>query len=121
MDKSVAGLIGAVTALTAAAPSHAATMAPLATDAVMQVSSYADLLKPIPNALALLKSSESAEATASLVAPDVENEATVQEVQYHHHHHHRYFRRRFHRHHHHHHHHHHHFSFHVLPDGPLSI
>ncbi len=103
MDKSVAGLIGAVTALAAAVPSQAATAVPLPVDAAMQVSSYADLLTPIPNALALLKASATAEAEANLEAPASEGQATVQEVQYHHHHHHHHhYRRRYHHHHHHH-------------------
>ena len=100
MDKTVAGLIGAVTALAAAVPSQAATAVPLNVEAAMQASSYADLLRPIPNALALLKASATVEANAALGAPASEGQPTVQEVQYHHHHHHHYRRR----HHHHHHH-----------------
>ena len=104
MDKSLAGVIGAVTALAAAAPLQAANAAPPTMDAAMQASSYADLLNPIPNALALLKASGAAETQGTEGAAS-ESEATVQQVQYHHHHHHhhRYFRRR--RYHHHHHHH----------------
>ncbi len=91
MDKTVAGLIGAVAALSAA-PSQAASPAPQSIEAAMQAASYADLLKPIPNARQLLDSSQ--------------GEAGVQTVQlvvvqpHHHHYHHR-------RHHYHHHHHHH--------------
>jgi hypothetical protein len=102
MDKTVAGLLGAVTAL-AVTPSQAAAPTPLGADAAMHAHSYADLLKPIPNALALLKASATAEARASVGAPAPEGEATLQDVQYHHHHHHhhRFFRRRFYHHHHH--------------------
>ncbi|MDP4006140.1 hypothetical protein [Methylobacterium sp. NEAU K] len=116
MDKTVAGLIGAVTLLAVADPAQAAMPAPAGLDTVMQVASYADLLKPIPNAAALLKTSEEAEARAELLPTAAEGDATVQQAQYyhhHHHHHHGYFRR-FHHHHHHHgyfrrfHHHHHH-------------
>lgn len=104
MDKTVAGLLGAMGAFAAASPVHAATAAPATIEAAMQADSYADLLKPIPNALALLQASN---AAASTGAPLAEGEVAVQDVQYyrdhHHHHHHRYVRRRVYHHHHHHH------------------
>ena len=46
MDKSLAGLIGAVGALAAVAPAHAAENMGAALHEAMQVTSYADLLKP---------------------------------------------------------------------------
>jgi ABC-type nickel/cobalt efflux system permease component RcnA len=117
MDKNVAGLIGAVGALMASAPAQVATAHPLAIDTAMQASSYADLLKPIPNALAVLKASAEAPVRIGPAAPPSDGEARVQEAQvivefgprrpyrryyhHHHHHHHHYYR-----HHHHHHHHH---------------
>ena len=90
MDKKLAGLVGALGALAVAAPACAATR-PAGNDA-LQASSYADLLRPIPNA---------AEVLRTLPAePPVDARVTL--VQYyqnrHHHHHHH------HRHHHHHHH-----------------
>ena len=104
MDKSLAGLIAAASVLA----SPAVTPADAATGATaMQATSYSDLLKPIPNALALLRESDSA---ASLDGT-AESRAAVQDVQYwyynrrryhHHHHHHRYW---YHHHHHYHHHH----------------
>ncbi len=98
MDKSLAALIGAVGALAVAGPAHAATSAALQN--VMQANSYADLLKPIPNALALRQALAEAPPTEQPAAAEPE----VMPVQYyrdrHHHHHHRYRRR----HHHHHHH-----------------
>ena len=100
MDKTIVGMIGAVGALMAATPAMAAPAHPLTVDTVMQANSYADLLKPIPNALALLKASEAAGADI-VQGPAHDGDALVQEVQFHHHHHHRYYRRR--RHHHHHH------------------
>jgi hypothetical protein len=110
VDRNIVGLLGAMGALAAAAPGHAATSAPLTADTSMQVTSYADLLKPIPNALALMKAPAAANAETSLLAPAVEGEATVEDTQFllphhHHHHHHRYYRRPRHQHHHHHHHH----------------
>ena len=89
MDKTLAGVLGAITVL--AAQAQAAPAAPPTLDAAMQASSYADLLRPIPNAAALLAAE-----------PDAEPAATVQTVQYHHHHHHHRYRRRYHHHHHHH-------------------
>ncbi len=109
MDKTLAGLIGAVGTLAAMTPSHAAPV-PSTIDEAMHAGSYADLLKPIPNATALLAQSNARAAEA---------EPQVLEVQYyrhHHHHHHDYYRRPYYHHHHHHHayyrrpyyHHHHH-------------
>jgi hypothetical protein len=98
MEKHVAGLIGAVSALVAAAPAQAATAQPVSVEAALQASSYADLLKPIPNALALLKTAAAVPAAPPL-APS--GEAMIEPVQYHHHHHHH--RRHYHHHHHHHH------------------
>ena len=99
MDKTVAGLIAAVSALAAAGAAHA-TAAPQAELArAMQVNSYADLLKPIPNALSVQAAFAQAQEACGAV-PE------VMTVQFHHHHHHRYYRRRYYHHHHHHHHHH---------------
>ena len=121
MDKKTVGLIGAVTALAAAGSAPVALAAPVSIDAAMTVRSYADLLKPIPNATVLLEASNAEEAAkAELLPPAVEGDATVQNAQYYHHHHHHHFGprfggpffhhhhhgyyRRFYRHHHHHHH-----------------
>jgi hypothetical protein len=60
MDKKIAGLLGAAAALTAANSAQAAT--PAATAAGLQpAATYRDLLEPIPNALALLKTEETQE------------------------------------------------------------
>ena len=80
MDKSIAGLIGAVGALVAVAPARAASAIPLTMETALRAGSYADLLKPIPNAAALL-------ATAR-PGPVPEARNPVRQVQYHHHHHH---------------------------------
>ena len=106
MDKTVAGLIGAVAALATATPQHASAAVPQTVEAAMQASSYADLLKPILNALDLMQASAEASDGRAATQSTAEGAALVQPVQYyhhHHHHHHRYYRRRFHRHHHHHH------------------
>ena len=105
MDKSVLGLLGAVGALAVGGTAQAASHAPVSLDDVMRVESYADLLKPIPNALVLHQQLAEAQ-DASPATPD------VMTVQYYHHHHHRYYHRRFY-----HHHHHHHFVRHFLRHG----
>ena len=101
LDKKIAGMVGALAAVTPVA-AMAAPADPMA------AASYADLLKPIPNAVETLKASD-----ATLRAEDG---AKVEMAQYyHHHHHHHFFHRRFYHHHHHFfhrrffHHHHHHF------------
>ncbi len=95
MDKTIAGLLGAVGALVAGTSAQAAPTASL-----LHAASYSDLLRPVPNAVAALKTLDEAE------------QAQVEQVQYGptiilrngHHHHHRVYRRpRYHHHHHHHH------------------
>jgi len=107
MDKKIAGLLAAAAALTTIGASAAT---PAATEPV-GVTSYHDLLEPVPNALEALKADDArlAQATAG----------SIEQVQYryrdHHHHHHQYRRRfvppPFRRDHHHHHHHHHHSTY----------
>jgi hypothetical protein len=90
MQKAMTGLLGAVAALGALGAAQAApTPNP---EASLKVSSFAELLEPIPDAAVRLKAMDEAQSS----------EGTVQLAYHHHHHHHRYFRR----HHHHHHHHH---------------
>ncbi len=115
MDKKIAGLLGAVATLGTFNAAEAAP-APAPTD-VLRVNSYADLLEPIPNAVALLQVVDK-----FAPAPATENVQVAQFYHHHHHHHHHSFYRhhhhsyyprvvvapRYRRHHHHHHHHHHH-------------
>ena len=77
MDKKIAGLLGVMSAFAVAAPAMAA---PVPTDVhgAMQAASYADLLKPIPNATEMLRASD---AVLTDETPAVET------VAYHHHHH----------------------------------
>lgn len=91
MDKKIAGLLGAVAAVTTLGGAQAAT-AP--NPDPMRANTYAELLNQIPNALALLI----ADDAASAAKPE-----GLQLARHHHHHHHRYHRRRHHHHHHHHH------------------
>ena len=102
MDKKIAGLLGAVAAVSTLGTAQAAPTAnPME---ALRANSYAELLEPIPNAAVLLQAvDEHGQAeTAS---------GNIQLARYHHHHHHHAYRRfapriivvpR--RHHHHHHH-----------------
>lgn len=106
MEKHAAGLLGALAGLASMGTAQAALPA-TAPAQVMQVSTYAELLSPIPNAASLLASSN-----AELAA----NPPRIVETQYyqnggpphHHHHHHHSYRPPLppppHHHHHHHHH-----------------
>src|SRR5215471_12825485 len=78
MDKKVAGLLGAAAALTTMS---AAQAAPAVGAELPQVSSYRDLLDPIPNALPLLKIDDQRLAQNG-------GTRTAQVVIGHHHHHH---------------------------------
>ena len=91
MDKKIVGLLGAVAAVTSFDGAQAAVSPN--TDG-MRANTYAELLNPIPNAVALL------------IADDAARSAKPEDLQlarHHHHHHHRYHPRRHHHHHHHHH------------------
>lgn len=106
MEKKIAGLVGAVAALGTLATVQATPAPASPTASPLEANSYADLLQPIPNAVALLKVVDERSPAS---------EANVQLAQahhHHHHHHHSHARRRpaivIGRHHHHHHHHHHH-------------
>jgi hypothetical protein len=98
MDKTLAGLIAAAGLLATSA--QAATAAPVTIGDAMQAHSYADLLKPIPNATALLKVSDAAPARTA--EPGTDPQVRITPVQW------WYYRRPRHHHHHPHHHHHHH-------------
>jgi cobalamin biosynthesis protein CbiG len=98
MDKKIAGLLGAAAALTTMTGANAA--APVS---ALEATSYADLLSPVPNAVAQLIADDEARATRSRNGEMDVAQVRI-DVDHHHHHHHRY-RRRHKRHHHHHHHH----------------
>ena len=123
MDKKLAGLIGAASAVATLSGAQAAT-APAQSDIqnVMRADSYADLLAPIPNARAVLEAVDAAAAKIPATAKaDEAFDSKVAQYFYHdHHHHHHSYRRFYHHHHHHgywrprfrhHHHHHHHHNY----------
>jgi|ERR1700722_10509665 hypothetical protein len=120
MDKKIVGVIGAITGL--AAMDQAAQATPTATPApdMMNARSYAELLDPIPNAVAALRASDAAAPRETQAVGGLNGDTQVagwhhHHHGYHHHHHHHHHRviRRIIRqivpHHHHHHHHHHHY------------
>ena len=125
MDKKIAGLVGAVAALTSIDAAQAATQDAPALAVPLRAASYSDLLTPIANALAVLKADDQARSQGA--AGESADKVEVAQVFYHHHHHHhyhhRYIIRRYHHHHHHHHyrryhhhhHHHHHSQYMALP------
>ena len=110
MDKKIAGLLGAVATLGTFTAADAAP-APAPTD-ILRANSFADLLEPIPNAVALLQAVEE-----SAPAPATENVQMAQYYYHHHHHHHSFYHHhhsyyprvivvpRYRRYYHHHHHH----------------
>ena len=114
MDKKIAGLLGAVATLGAFNAAQAAPTPSPAPSDVLRANSFADLLEPIPNAVALLQAvDESAPAPSANV--ELAQLIVVGRHHHHHHHHHHAYRRYVpriviapRRHHHHHHHHHHH-------------
>ena len=109
MDKKIAGLLGAVAAVSTMGSAQAAPSPnPMET---LRANSFAELLEPIPNAAALLQAVDEQE-------PGQSADGNIQLAQFyhHHHHHHHAYRRyaprivvvpRYRRYHHHHHHHHH--------------
>ncbi len=93
MQKKITGLLGAG-AVAALGAFGAAQAAPVpANSDVLSANSFAELLEPIPNAAALLKTADESGSGSSA-------ERNIQLAQHHHHHHHHHGRR----HHHHHHH-----------------
>jgi hypothetical protein len=120
MDKKIVGVIGAITGLAAMDQAAQATPATPTPDP-MNARSYAELLDPIPNAVAALRAADAATAreTQDQAVGGLNGDTQVagyhhHHHRYHHHHHHHHHRviRRIIRHlghHHHHHHHHHHF------------
>jgi hypothetical protein len=77
MDKKIAGLLGAAAALTTLGSVNTASAS---ASEPAPVTTYGDLLEPVPNALAALIADDAALAQ--------QRPATTRVAQYHHHHHH---------------------------------
>ena len=117
MDKKIAGLLGAAAALASFSSAQAAPTDP---SEVLKAESYADLLKPIPNALAALEAVDRQAGDPAEGVKVAQFYIGVGRDHHHHHHHHNsYYRRdrdervivvprdrRYYRDRHHHHHHH---------------
>ena len=99
MEKKIAGVLGAVATLGAMSAAQAAPTPAVPSDS-LRANSFAELLEPIPDAAALLRTVDQAPAPSA-----TGNVQLAQYYRHHHHHHHHHFWRRY-RHHHHHHHHH---------------
>ena len=117
MDKKIVGLLGAIAGLATLGPAQAATHPGPGGSEALQPASYADLLMPIPDAVALLKADDAARAQKPVAG--ARDSVQVAQVYYHppysyphynhhpyHHHHHSDYRRSYNYHHHHDHHHH---------------
>lgn len=83
MDKKIVGLAGALVAI--AAPAHATPAAPT----MSRAEAYADLLKPIPNAIEELKTADAASRQPE--TPRIEPAQYWGGYHHHHHHHHGYY------------------------------
>src|SRR5229473_7203841 len=117
MEKKIAGLLGAMATLGAFNAAEAAPIPGPAPTDVLRANSFADLLEPIPNAVALLRAVDESRPSSS-----ADENVQLAQFYYHHHHHHHHhsqYRRyyydeprivvvppRYRRYHHHHHHHH---------------
>jgi hypothetical protein len=98
MDKKIVGVIGAISGLAALDTAAQATPAATPTPDLMNARSFAELLDPIPNAVAALRAANA--AAREMQGQEVGGRTGDTQVAGYHHHHHRYY------HHHHHHHHH---------------
>ncbi len=100
MDKRIAALLGAAAAVATVGGAQAATQPNPNSSEALSASSYADLLAPVPDAVAALEADNATRA-------QMPAEQSVKLAQDHHHHHNtvviRHSRDRHHHHHHHHH------------------
>jgi hypothetical protein len=96
MDKKIAALLGAVAGLATLSSAQAATHSVPNPSEALQAASYADLLAPVPNAVALMAADDAAHAQKAGSEPlgDVQ---VAQHHHHHHHHHHNHHRDRHHR------------------------
>ena len=91
MDKKIVGIVGAISGLASLDTAQAAAVAGPNAPGLLGARSYAELLDPIPNALALLWEVEAADAARARRASDPD----VKLAAHHHHHHHRWYQGRY--------------------------
>lgn len=107
MDRKFAGIVGALSVATVVNSAEAVAAPEL--EQAMSASSYSELLRPIPNAVVLLKIADELNSQPNEPAKTGEQVAQFWggpffHHHHHHHHHNNYWRRRYYHHHHHHHH-----------------
>jgi hypothetical protein len=103
MDQKIVGIVGAIAGLaTLDATQGAATAAPNP-EGLTGARSFAELLDPIPNALAMLRAADAAAASRAQDEASQNPDVKLAQYYYHHHHHHHRYYRYYHHHHHHHH------------------
>ena len=100
MDKTIVGILAAIGSMAPIAAAQAA-VTPAEADRAMNAGSFAELLRSVPNASAILKAADEQKPTTT-------QGDEVQVAQWHHHHHHHHYYHHHHHHHHYHYHHHHH-------------
>jgi len=110
MGKIVIGLAAVIGAATPLAGAQAAIVSSEEANQALRTSSIAELLQPVPNAVAILAVLD-AERKSDAGARAEEGVQLAYDHHHHHHHHHWYHHHHHHHHHHywHHHHHHHHY------------
>ena len=110
MGKIVIGLAAVIGAATPLAGAQAAIVSSEEANQALRTSSIAELLQPVPNAVAILAVLD-AERKSDAGARAEEGVQLAYDHHHHHHHHHLYHHHHHHHHHHywHHHHHHHHY------------
>jgi len=121
MERKTAGLLGAVATLATMGAAHAVTPPPVNPAETLHAASYADLLAPVQNAVAVMRADDAARTQQprpdTKSDPDSQSDPNIKLAQgyyygppayhhHHHHHHHAYY---------HHHHHHHHSSYVGIP------
>jgi hypothetical protein len=106
MEKTTVGLLGAVAGLAAMGTAQAANAPAPAPSQVLQASSYAELLAPIPDAVTLMRADDAVRAQPPAGEVQLADYPGYNPYypNYHHHHHHHH--QAYYHHHHHHHHHH---------------
>ena len=108
MEKTTVGLLGVVAGLAAMGSAQAANAAAPEPSHVLQAASYADLLAPIPDAVAVMRADDAVRAQQPPAGGEVQladYDYNPYYPQYHHHHHHHHHHHAYYHHHHHHHHH----------------
>jgi hypothetical protein len=106
MDKKTAGMVGAVAGMAALGSAQAALPPAASVAEALHATSYAELLAPVENAVAVLKVDDAARSQDGFQTVQYGYYGQDYAESHHHHHHHAQYRPPPPRHHHHHHHHH---------------